>query len=52
MSMDVNKATGFDDISVGSLKCCVSAIVPFLCDLYFFGYLSGQYEGGEIDPDF
>ena len=43
LAMDVDKALGFDGMSVLSLKCCVSTISPYLCDLFNLCLFRGVY---------
>lgn len=42
-SMNVDKAPGFDGISVGSLKCCALNVSSFLCDIFNLSLFYGVY---------
>lgn len=41
--MDINKAPGFDGITVGCLKCFSAVVAPFLCDLFNLCLFNGKY---------
>ena len=43
LSMDVDKALGFDYVSAASLKCCVSVVFPFLTEIFNLCLFHGVY---------
>lgn len=52
--MNVDKAPGFDGISVGSLKCCALSVSSFLCDIFnlslFYGVYPNELKIAKIIP--
>ena len=43
LSLNIEKALGFDEISAVSLKCCVDSITPMLCYVFNFCLFHGTW---------